>query len=150
MIHTRPLASSDLDTLLAVAAASPEAASWGRDAYEAMLKDPHRGSCCVAELRGNIAGFICFRVASDEAEVLNLAVLPSARRQGVGSRLLDDALREALQQGARRVFLEVRETNQPAILFYERHGFRVSARRRGYYADPPADALVFARDLSAG
>ena len=79
---------------------------------------------------------------------LNLAVLPSARRQGIASRLLDEALREAAQQGALRVFLEVRDTHHPAILFYERHGFRLSARRRGYYSAPAADALVLVRDLS--
>jgi ribosomal-protein-alanine N-acetyltransferase len=45
------------------------------------------------------------------------------------------------------MFLEVRDDNQPAIRLYERHGFQLSSRRRGYYADPPADALVLARDL---
>lgn len=96
-----------------------------------------------------VAGFVCFQVAADEAEVLNLAVQPSARRQGIGSRLLDQTLREAVRKGAHRVFLEVRETNQPALEFYERHGFEVTMRRAGYYAEPPDDALVLARDLAS-
>ncbi len=148
MMEIRSFGPADLDSILAIAAASPEAAAWRRDAYETMLHSPHHGACRLAELSGCVVGFICFRVVADEAEVLNLAVLPPARRQGVASRLLGEALRETAQQGARRVFLEVRDTNQPAMLFYARHGFRVASRRRGYYSDPVADALVLVRDLA--
>ena len=151
MIQTRPLSPPDLDPVLTIAAASPEAASWSRAAYEQFLQDAYPGACLVAELEvgteASVVGFICFRVASDEAEVLNLAVIPSARRRGIASCLLTEATERSRQRGARRMFLEVRDTNQPAILFYERHAFRISGRRRGYYANPPADALVFARDL---
>ena len=148
MIQTRPLAPHDLDAILAITAASPEAASWSRADYEQFLNAAYSGACFVAELEGSIAGFICFRVASDEAELLNLAVIPSARRRGVASLLLAEAIRQSLERGARRLFLEVRDTNQPAIRFYERHGFRISARRPGYYAAPPADALILARDMA--
>jgi ribosomal-protein-alanine N-acetyltransferase len=144
----RPLTAGDIDTILATAAASPEAAQWTREAYAGLLSDLHRGACLVAEIGGSAVGFICFRIVSDEAEVLNLAVTPAVRRQGVGSLLLDEALREAALQGARRVFLEVRESNQPALEFYRRLGFSVSAHRRGYYADPVEDAVVLMRDLS--
>ena len=147
MTPIRPLAPSDLDAILAIAAASPEAASWSRASYEQFLQEAYPGACFVAQLEGSIVGFICFRVASDEAELLNLAVIPSARRRGVASLLFAEAIRQSLERGARRLFLEVRDTNQPAIRFYERHGFRISARRPGYYAAPPADALVLCRGL---
>jgi ribosomal-protein-alanine N-acetyltransferase len=139
---------SDLDPLLAIAAASPEAASWSRADYEQFLQEAYPGVCLVAELEGRIVGFICFLIASDEAELLILAVLPSERRRGVASLLLDEAIRQSLKQGAQRMFLEVRDTNHAAIGFYQRHGFRISSRRRGYYMAPPADALVLARDLA--
>ena len=80
--------------------------------------------------------------------MLNLAALPSCRRQGIGSRLLEQTLREAASRGATRIFLEVRETNRTALEFYQRYSFTVSARRRGYYSNPPADALVLARNLA--
>jgi len=149
MIQIRPFLLTDLDPILAIAAGSPEAAPWSRETYEAILEDPQRAGCYVADQRGSVVGFVCLRLVSDEAEVLNLAVLPSARRLGVGRLLLDYALREAVQKGARRVFLEVRETNQPAISLYQQAGFAVSMRRVGYYADPPADDLVLVKDLSA-
>jgi len=148
MIRIRVFEAADLDPILAITAASPEAAPWSRQAYEAILRDPQRGCCYVAEQEGLAVGFICFRVAADEAEVLNLAVQPSARQQGIGSRLLDQTLREAVRKGAHRVFLEVRETNRLAIQFYQRYGFEVTMQRRGYYAEPPEDALVLARDLA--
>ena len=80
---------------------------------------------------------------------MNLAVSPAARRLGVGSQLLDHALREAVQKGAQQVFLEVRETNEPALALYQQYGFTVSMRRVGYYSEPPADALVLVKDLSS-
>ena len=61
MNQIRLLAPADLDAILSIAAASPEAAQWTRDSYEGMLHDPHRGSCRVAELPGAVVGFLCFR-----------------------------------------------------------------------------------------
>lgn len=147
MIRIRPLASGDLNPVLSITVASPEASQWTRADYEQFLRNAPSCICSVAEIDNAVAGFICFRVVSDEAEVLNLVVSPSARRRGVASRLLADATRISEQRGARRMFLEVRDTNQPAILFYERHGFRLTARRRRYYSNPLADALILARDL---
>ena len=148
MIEIRALTQADLEQVLAITAASPDAASWSRPAYEALLQAPRHGCCYVAELDALVVGFVCFRVAGDEAELLNLAVLPSYRRQGIGARLLEQMFREAATRGAARIFLEVRETNQPAIGLYQRYGFEVSMRRRGYYSDPPADALVLVRNLT--
>ena len=148
MIEIRALTQADLEQVLAITAASPDAASWSRPAYAAILQDPQRCCCYVAESSGTVVGFVCFRVAGDEAELLNLAVLSSYRRQGTGSRLLEQMFREAATRGAARIFLEVRETNQPAIGLYQRYGFAVSMRRRGYYSDPPADALVLVRNLT--
>lgn len=50
--------------------------------------------------------------------------------------------------GAKRIFLEVRETNLPALRLYERLGFKPAGRRPGYYTNPPADALLFERRLA--
>ena len=149
MIRIRLAALSDIDAVLAIAAASPEAAGWSRATYETILKDPERASCYIADQEGAVVGFVCLQVVGDEAEVLNLAVSPAARRLGVGSQLLDHALREAVQKGAQQVFLEVRETNKPALALYQQYGFTVSKRRVGYYSEPPADALVLVKDLSS-
>ena len=147
MIAIRPLTQADVEQVLAITAASPEAAAWSLQAYQGFLDAPGRGFCQVAEHGGMVVGFVCVRVIGEEAELLNIAVHPTARGQGVGSRLTEQALREAAQTGANRMFLEVRESNASALRLYERLGFAVCGRRAGYYATPPADALVLQRGL---
>ena len=148
MIQSRELAAPDVETVLAIAAASPEAAAWNRQEYEQILT--HRGNnfCRVAEQDGGVVGFVCFRVVGEDAELLNLAVLPPFRRQGIGVLLVQQMLREVAEKGAKRIFLEVRDSNLPALRLYEHLGFETVGRRPGYYTNPPADALVLQRRLT--
>ncbi|HYO82068.1 MAG TPA: ribosomal protein S18-alanine N-acetyltransferase, partial [Bryobacteraceae bacterium] len=93
----------------------------------------------VAERSGRVAGFMVSRtVAPDEAEVLNLAVAPDARRSGVATSLI-----ESLEDGD--VFLEVRHSNEAAQHLYRKLGFEVTGKRPRYYDDPVEDALVMRR-----
>lgn len=147
MTCIRPLAANDVEVVLAIEAASPEAAAWNRQAYEEILSGASHTCCLVAEAEQNTVGFVSFRVVEREAELLNLAVLPAFRRLGIGARLLEQALQEAARQGALEMFLEVRDSNAGALRFYERFGFKLKSRRRGYYRNPPSDALVLRRRL---
>ncbi len=90
-------------------------------------------------------GFILGRIAADEAEVLTLAVLPEARRTGLGGRLLERALAWAVACGVRTWFLEVAEDNPAALALYRGAGFRAVGRRPGYYR---RDGCVAAMVLS--
>jgi ribosomal-protein-alanine N-acetyltransferase len=81
----------------------------------------------------------------DEAFVQTIAVARSAQRSGLGARLLQALLDEAARRNQRRVLLEVRADNTPAIALYEKFGFRRSGLRRGYYQPSGADALVMMR-----
>lgn len=101
------------------------------------------------ETPARLAGFIYARQVADEAEILNIAVRPSFRRQGVGEQLLNGMLERLRSNQVTRVFLEARESNAPAIALYEKHGFVRNGRRRGYYSNPPEDALLFERKLRA-
>lgn len=103
-------------------------APWDAAALKALLASP--GVIAVAE----DDGFILIRFVVDEAEILTLAVRPSARRAGVGARLLDEAVVRAAALGAERVFLEVAEGNVAARALYARRGFVEAGRRRGYYS----------------
>jgi ribosomal-protein-alanine N-acetyltransferase len=143
------MAEQDLQAVEAISAVSPEAAQWGLSAYRMLLAERARGRVLVAEQDGVVVGFLCFRILGSEAEVLNLAVLPSCRRRGAGSQMLEQTIQEVSEGGATRLFLEVRKSNVPAIRLYERHGFSPAGLRPGYYKDPPDDAVVLARDLRA-
>ena len=94
-----------------------------------------------------IAGYVVAWYVLDEGEVANLAVAPHARRQGIGSALLDAAIRESLDRGVADLYLEVRESNQSARHLYASRGFEEVSRRKGYYRSPVEDALILRRTL---
>ena len=94
---------------------------------------------------GEVAGFAGLREVDGTADVQTIAVVPSHQRQGLGTTLLDALSEEARRRRAREMLLEVRADNEPAIAFYQRHGFERIARRRGYYAAGRVDGLVLRR-----
>ena len=94
-----------------------------------------------------IAGYVVAWYVLDEGEVANLAVAPHARRQGIGSALLDAAIRESIDRGVADLYLEVRESNQSARHLYASRGFEEVSRRKGYYRSPVEDALILRRTL---
>lgn len=113
---------------LAAIHAEAFAAPWGEAALSELLAAP--GVFAVAE----DDGFILIRVVVDEAEILTLAVRPTARRAGLGVRLVEAAVVRAAALGAERMFLEVAEGNAAARALYARSGFVEMGRRRGYYS----------------
>ncbi len=108
-------------------------------------------SALVGERGGRIVAFGVMMLAPGEAQLLNLSVVPDARREGLGRELLGRFLAEAIRLGAEQVFLEVRVSNESAIALYEREGFVRVARRENYYpagsADEREDALVMRRNV---
>lgn len=94
-------------------------------------------------------GFVLARLAAGEGEILTVAVARTHRRHGLGWRLMDAVLRELHGQRAEALFLEVDETNAPAIALYRRLGFFEVGKRPRYYesAQGKSGALVMRRDL---
>jgi ribosomal-protein-alanine acetyltransferase len=132
MLFIRPGAGADLAEVAAIQAASPEAAQWPPQDY---LGFDFR--VCILDTR--IAGFAVSRLtAPDEVELLNLAVAPEFRRRGVGAALV----RSLVTGTDISVFLEVRECNPAARVFYKSLGFQEIGVRPGYYAAPPESAIV--------
>lgn len=94
-------------------------------------------------------GFVLARLVAGEGEILTVAVARAHRRQGLGWRLMDAVLRELHGQRADALFLEVDETNEPAIRLYRRLAFFEVGKRPHYYetAGGKNGALVMRRDL---
>ncbi len=136
LFHLRPATPADIDRI-AELEVECFADPWSRWALAWHYGDLF----VVAESGGGVAGYVIARHAGDEGEILNLAVDPACRRQGVASRLFEEARRRMTAAGVQRVFLEVRESNLAARRFYAGHGFREVGRRRGYYRDPTEDAV---------
>lgn len=95
-------------------------------------------------------GFALIQIAGPEAELLTIAVHPEARRSGQGTRLLNDALNAAKSAGCEEMFLEVVDTNAPAIALYHAAGFTERAIRKDYYNGPngtKSSALILHKSL---
>ena len=86
-------------------------------------------------------------MVAEEWEIENIAIAGSARRRGLGTRLLGELLDLARAKGAEAVFLEVRESNRVARALYEKWAFLESGRRRRYYKDPEEDAILYRIDF---
>jgi ribosomal-protein-alanine N-acetyltransferase len=80
-------------------------------------------------------GYLIFWVVADEMHILNLAVHPEHRRQGIARRLLAEGLAQARELGATLAWLEVRPSNLPGRALYAAFGFKEAGRRRHYYDD---------------
>jgi ribosomal-protein-alanine N-acetyltransferase len=104
----------------------------------------------VGERAGEVQGYLIARAVAGEGEILNLAVAPEVRRQGLGAQLLEAGIAELTAAGAREVFLEVREHNLAAQQLYQRRGFRPVALRARYYRNPVEDAIVLRLALPGG
>lgn len=92
-------------------------------------------------------GFALGWALAGEAELVRIAVTPSARRSGLGGRLLDAFLRRAAAHGAITTWLEVRDDNTPALALYSSRGFTRRGLRRRYYADG-SDAVIMGQSTA--
>lgn len=95
----------------------------------------------------DVQGYVIALEVLDEAEIVDIAVAAEARCRGVGGQLLDAAVADLTGHGVRAVYLEVREGNVAARALYLSRHFREVGRRRGYYQQPPEDALVLKREI---
>ena len=101
----------------------------------------------VAEIDGNIAGYVGSQTVLDAADMMNIAVSPVYRRQGIGQALVN-ALTDYLQHnGVIALLLEVRVSNIQAIALYDKLGFKQVGRRPKYYHNPREDALILRKEL---
>lgn len=122
---------------------------WTAEQYAAVMR---QGGCALfgAFAGEKLAGYIAVAVNGGvgEMEVYNIAVDEAYRRSGIGKKLLSLSLAAGAKNGVVSVFLEVRESNIPAIGLYESLGFVKSGVRKRYYRDTGEDALVYFRSLA--
>lgn len=97
-------------------------------------------NCAIAADETQLVGFLVWQETDFEAEVLQIAVLPSYQGQKIATALFD------FLPADKEIFLEVRESNRPALLFYKKEKFEEIARRKAYYHAPVEDAIVMKRD----
>jgi ribosomal-protein-alanine acetyltransferase len=130
---------------------SKDAAAWSQGALQGSAFDSGGATTFAffSEVAGTPAGFIIGRQVREQGEILNLAVSASSRRQGQGQALVSQLFQCFREHSVATVFLEVRESNSAAIVFYEKLGFRLAGRRPSYYRDPVEAALLYSKLLES-
>jgi ribosomal-protein-alanine N-acetyltransferase len=120
---------------------------WSAADFVSVMSMPQAIFLVAVDASGLVAGYVMSMVVADESEILNIAVDPSRRGGAIGGILLDAALTAGEAQGVVSTFLEVRESNEPAIRLYRSRGFEEISRRKKYYRSPAEDALVLRRAM---
>jgi ribosomal-protein-alanine N-acetyltransferase len=145
-------AAQDLEGILAIEADS-FAWPWGRMAFEGELSGNRAFSLVVRTDCGpkaaGVVAYIFFRFIAEEVHIYRLAVDADWRRRGIASQLVGACLKAAEAAGMQAALLEVRPSNTAAIHLYRTFGFRVIARRPGYYSDTREDAIILQKNLNS-
>lgn len=93
-----------------------------------------------------VAGYIGSQSVLDGADMMNVAVHPDYRRQGIGRKLVEQLVAELQKTDVKFLMLEVRVSNEPAIMLYQQLGFTEVGRRRNYYRNPKEDAYILRKE----
>ncbi|PCH81608.1 MAG: ribosomal-protein-alanine N-acetyltransferase [Hyphomicrobiales bacterium] len=128
--------------------------SWSEHDIRMLMRDDAIRVSVVRRRRmfgkNDILGFLIIRSVVDEAEILTISVRKNTRVSGLGTRLMEDAMRFLYGQRIKSLFLEVEESNGPAIGLYHKLGFKAVGERKAYYRKQNGEsalALVMRRDL---
>jgi ribosomal-protein-alanine N-acetyltransferase len=162
-MRIRRATSADVPAMMKVELQSPGAAHWSRRQYERLFTatpDPAQSTRVVwvvdnesersgkdrNENREVLAFLVAHRIDSDW-ELENLVVAQSVRKRGIGTLLLEKLIAQVRDDTGRSIFLEVRESNEGASRLYQKLGFKEVGLRKGYYQNPPEDAILYRLSL---
>ena len=102
----------------------------------------------VAEGDGAVVGYVGSQTVLPETDMMNVAVTPERRREGIAEVLVDSLVVELKRLGSECLTLEVRASNAPAVALYKKLGFREVGLRKNYYRNPKEDALIMRKEWS--
>ena len=139
-IEIKPMPIND-----AFKASEIEKVCFNKEAWseKSITETVNTGGCYFAAYKGSeMVGVLGVKLVLDEAYILNISVLPSFRRMGIGSLLLKAASKYLKEKNAAFLSLEVRDSNSAAISLYEKLGFELKGIRKNFYEEPKEDARI--------
>ena len=118
---------------------------WSEKSIASELSNPL--SLWLVAMDGDkLAGYVGSQSVMGEADMMNIAVDPGCRRQGIGERLVEELVARLKANGVSCLLLEVRASNDPAKKLYEKLGFVQAGKRPNYYRNPREDALILRKE----
>lgn len=141
IMHYREMTHCDLSDVVAIESAV-HAYPWKHGHFADALKAGN--ATVIMESGDDIVGYAIIMTVLDEAHLLNISIAKNHQRQGLGRALLQQVMALAQKKACKDLFLEVRESNAPAIALYESMGFNEMSIRRNYYPaqDGREDAIL--------
>lgn len=140
IVEMEPRHIETLEQLEKICFSSP----WSFDALVSELSNP-LAVFRVAEIDGEVAGYVGMQHIVDEGYICNIAVFPQYRRRGVAASLMDALYEYAKENDMATISLEVRESNGPAQEFYKKFDFEVVGERKNFYSNPQENALIMTK-----
>ena len=145
-LEIRRMAEADLPAVIGIDQTS-FSLPWPERSFHFELTGNPASRCWVGEFEGRVVTMLVIWMILDEAHVATIATHPDFRHQGFGKQLLVHALKAAVEEGAVRSFLEVREGNLEAQAMYRQLGFIEDGRRPRYYRDNGEDAILMSASI---
>ena len=118
---------------------------WKYETFLSSFEVGHKGLICKKD--NLMIGFIIFSPISPEAHILSISVRNEMQSKGIGTLLLKSMLDQCKVMNYKKIFLEVRVSNEKAINFYEKFGFSKDAIRNNYYTNNSEDALLMSLSI---
>ena len=142
----RPMKESDLNVIMYLENTC-FVAPWGLKDVKYELKDNPVSNLWVIEsdLTG-VVGFVDYWITFDSATVCQICINPVYQRKGLGSMLIEEMIKDCRTENVRNITLEVRDHNVAAIKLYEKHGFKKTIVKEGYYTNGD-NALYMIKEL---
>ena len=118
---------------------------WSQQSIASELHNP-LSLWLVAQEGQTLLGYVGSQTCQDETDMMNIAVSPASRRQGIARALIEALVSALRQRGSKQLTLEVRASNGPARQLYESLGFLQVGLRKNYYRNPKEDALILRKE----
>ncbi|NWO14868.1 MULTISPECIES: ribosomal protein S18-alanine N-acetyltransferase [Virgibacillus] len=140
-VNIRKMRVADIDAVMYVEKES-FATAWSEEIFKQELVENPYGHYFIIECNGEIVGYVGIWIVFDDAQITNIAILPSQRGRKLGEQLFRHVFKYALIYGVRRLSLEVRKSNIVAQKLYRKFGLVAGGIRKQYYTDNQEDAIV--------
>lgn len=144
-ISIRRMAEGDLDVVCAIEKEVFQD-PWSLNAFKTDLYNSMAWPM-VAEFENKVVGYSNIYIVAGEVQIGNFAVAPGFRNRGVGKKMMNQIFQKAGESNCHSIFLEVRESNRPAVELYRSFGFVPAGKRKDYYSHPRENAIIMVKDL---
>ena len=114
---------------------------WSAKGFKAEAEKDNGIVLYTLEYNGDISSFLTAYTAIGEADITNVVVNPEYRRKGLAQSLISE-LEKIIPKDSEDIFLEVRESNSPALNLYLKSGFEQIAIRKNFYSNPVENAVI--------